>query len=122
VVADWDRLGQVLDNLFLNAARFAPEGTPIVARAGPAGDDVVLRVIDRGPGIPDDLREHVFDRFVRGPDAGESGTGLGLAIVRGLVEAQAGRVWVEDVENGGAGACLAFSLPAAPAQVAVPRE
>jgi len=119
VVADWDRLGQVLDNLFLNAARFAPERTPIVARAAPGdGGAVVLRVIDRGPGIPDDLREHVFDRFVRGPDAGESGTGLGLAIVRGLVEAQAGRVWVDDSEGGRGGACLAISLPAAPAEVA----
>jgi two-component system, OmpR family, sensor histidine kinase KdpD len=117
VVADWDRLGQVIDNLFHNAARYAPEDTPIVARAAPvAGGAVVLRVIDQGPGIPEHLREHVFDRFVRGSgEESGGGTGLGLAIVRGLVEAQAGTVWV-DSSNGSSGACIAISLPAAPAE------
>jgi K+-sensing histidine kinase KdpD len=115
VVADWDRVGQVLDNLFLNAARFAPAGTPIVARATPdASGAVVLRVIDAGPGIPNALRDTVFDRFVRGGDSDGGGTGLGLAIVRGLVEAQAGTVWVDESENG-SGACIAISLPGAPA-------
>jgi K+-sensing histidine kinase KdpD len=116
VVADWDRLGQILDNLLLNAARFAPQGTPVMVRAEPgARGMVVVRVIDRGPGIPDDLRDHVFERFVRGAGEVDSGgTGLGLAIVRGLVEAQAGRVWI-DGPDGGAGTSIAFSLPAAPA-------
>jgi K+-sensing histidine kinase KdpD len=117
VVADWDRLGQVLDNLLLNAARFAPAGTPVTIRAAPgAREMVVLRVIDRGPGIAEDLRDHVFEHFVRGTGAGDSdggGTGLGLAIVRGLVEAHAGRAWVDEPE-GGAGATIAISLPAAP--------
>jgi len=115
VVADWDRLGQILDNLLLNANRFGPPGTPIVVRAAPGGPDtVVLRVIDRGPGIPDELRDRVFDRFVRGGLEGDgTGTGLGLAIVRGLVEAQAGRAWV-DQPDGGPGTCIAVSLPAAP--------
>jgi two-component system, OmpR family, sensor histidine kinase KdpD len=119
VMADWDRLGQVIDNLFHNATRYAPEGTPIVARATPGADGVVvLRVIDRGPGIPESLRDHVFDRFVRGNGAADDGgTGLGLAIVRGLVEAQAGRVWVDQSEDG-SGACVAISLPAAPAEAA----
>jgi len=117
VMADWDRLGQVIDNLLHNAARYAPDGTPIVARATPGADGVVvLRVIDMGPGIPEHLRDHVFDRFVRGNgEADDGGTGLGLAIVRGLVEAQAGRVWVDESE-GGSGACVAISLPAAPAE------
>jgi K+-sensing histidine kinase KdpD len=118
VVADWDRLGQVLDNLLLNAARFAPDGTAITVRAAQgARDMVVLRVVDRGPGIADDLRDHVFDHFVRGAAAGDGetggGTGLGLAIVRGLVEAHAGRVWIDDPE-GGHGTTIAVSLPAAP--------
>jgi two-component system, OmpR family, sensor histidine kinase KdpD len=119
VIADWDRLGQVLDNLLLNAARFAPERTPIVTRAGPEADRaVVLRVIDEGPGIPDDLRDHVFDRFVRGTgEVDGGGMGLGLAIVRGLVEAQAGRVWVDNTE-GDRGTCIAVSLPASPAEPA----
>ena len=116
VVADWDRLGQIIDNLLLNAARFAPPETPIVVRAAPGAEDtVVVRVVDRGPGIPDELADRVFDHFVRGGDhdGSAAGTGLGLAIVRGLVEAQGGRAWVDEPEDG-AGACIAFRLPAAP--------
>ena len=115
VMADWDRLGQVLDNLLGNADHFAPPGTPIdVEATSGARDLVVLRVVDGGPGIPTEEREHVFERFVRGPAESEhAGTGLGLAIVRGLVEAQAGRVWVDDTDDG-AGTCISVALPAAP--------
>ncbi len=115
VVADWDRLGQILDNLLGNADRFAPPGTSIDMTLAPGARDlVVTRIADHGPGVPAPLQDHVFDRFVReGHDAG-GGTGLGLAIVRGLVEAHAGRVWLDDSEPG-QGAVFAFSLPAAPA-------
>jgi signal transduction histidine kinase len=120
VLADWDRLAQVLDNLFLNAHRFAPAATPIVARATSPGDrTVVLRILDSGPGIPPEMRAHVFDRFVRGGEADGVGTGLGLAIVRGLVEAQGGRVWVDD-GSARAGACIAISLPTAPVPAGAP--
>ncbi len=121
VVADWDRLGQILDNLLLNADRFAPAATPITLRAeSGARDMVVVRVIDRGPGIAGDLRDQVFERFVRGGSGdNETGLGLGLAIVRGLVEAQAGRAWVDDAD-GGVGTCIAFTLPAAPADAEMP--
>jgi len=121
VLADWDRLGQILDNLLRNADRHAPAGTPITLEAAPGKRSmVVTRVIDRGPGVEADQRERIFERFVRGPEAGmggdngavAGGTGLGLAIVRGLVEAHAGRVWVED-SAAGEGGCFAFTLPAA---------
>jgi signal transduction histidine kinase len=121
VLADWDRLGQILDNLLRNADRHAPAGTPITLEAAPGKRSmVVTRVIDRGPGVEADQRERIFERFVRGPEAGmggdngavAGGTGLGLAIVRGLVEAHAGRVWVEDAAAG-EGGCFAFTLPAA---------
>jgi two-component system, OmpR family, sensor histidine kinase KdpD len=119
VTADWDRLGQVLDNLFLNAARFAPGDSPIAVRAAPSVDGMVeLRVSDRGPGIPAELRDHVFDHFVRGGSNPGGGIGLGLAIVRGLVEAQAGRVWVDAADAPGA--CIAISLPAAVREAAQP--
>jgi K+-sensing histidine kinase KdpD len=126
VLADWDRLGQILDNLLQNADRHAPPGTPIAVAATPGKRGmVVVRVIDRGPGVPVEQRERIFERFVRGveeeppdgrlhgqPDgAAQGGTGLGLAIVRGLVEAHAGRVWIEDSEEG-EGARFAFTLPA----------
>ncbi len=122
VLADWDRLGQILDNLLRNADRHAPPGTPIALEAAPGKRSmVVTRVVDQGPGVAAELRERIFERFVRGPDAGAGngdqaptvgGTGLGLAIVRGLVEAHAGRVWVED-PAAGEGGCFAFTLPAA---------
>ena len=113
---------RVLDNLLRNADRHAPPGTPIALEAAPGKRSmVVTRVVDQGPGVAAELRERIFERFVRGPDAGAGngdqaptvgGTGLGLAIVRGLVEAHAGRVWVED-PAAGEGGCFAFTLPAA---------
>ena len=123
VLADWDRLGQILDNLLQNAHRHAPPGTPITVEGAPGKRSmVVIRVIDQGPGVQVEQRERIFERFVRGatdgetgedvPGAAPSGTGLGLAIVRGLVEAHAGRVWIEDPEEG-EGAHFAFTLPAA---------
>ena len=58
-------------------------------------------------------------RFVRDEESGSEGTGLGLAIVRGIIEAHAGRIWLDDPEDGG-GAVFAFTLPAVPADVAPP--
>ena len=113
VVADWDRFGQILDNLLGNAERVAPDGTAIAVRASRgAREMVVVRVVDQGPGIPLDVRDHVFERFVRGPGSDGAGTGLGLAIVRGLVQAQAGRAWIDDAD-GATGTTVAFALPAA---------
>jgi K+-sensing histidine kinase KdpD len=110
-LADWDRLGQVFDNLLSNADRFGPAGTAIeieVSREQP--DLVTVRVIDRGPGISRDLRDRIFERFFRGQsNGGGGGTGLGLAIVRGLIEAHAGTVAVED--RAGAGAVFRFTVP-----------
>jgi K+-sensing histidine kinase KdpD len=117
VIADWARLGQVLDNLLNNADRYAPAGTAIRVEAAPGKRSmVVIRVVDRGPGVAPDQRERIFERFVRseeGPVANAgSGTGLGLAIVRGIVEAHAGRVWVEEPREDGGGR-FAFALPSA---------
>jgi K+-sensing histidine kinase KdpD len=113
-VADWERLGQVLDNLLVNADRYAPPTSPIEIHVAPgARGTIVTRVIDHGPGVPSEMRDRLFERFARGEQTGTEGTGLGLAIVRGIVEAHAGRVWLDDPEGGG-GAVFAFTLPAAP--------
>jgi K+-sensing histidine kinase KdpD len=120
VLADWERLGQVLDNLLANADRFAPPNTPIKVQVSTELSGLAtIRVIDRGPGVPDDLRERLFERFVRGDSEGiqtkSAGTGLGLAIVKGLVEAHAGSVALEESPNG-LGAVFRFTLPLAPMQ------
>lgn len=116
VIADWQRLAQVLDNLLDNADRLSPPAGEIHVSVSPISEHrVVIRVRDDGPGVPVELRDHIFERFVRGADSRanpNAGMGLGLPIVRGLVEAQGGHVWLEDSAPG-SGACFAFSLPAA---------
>jgi K+-sensing histidine kinase KdpD len=110
VLADWDSLGQIFDNLLDNANRFAPPGTPIAIRvAHEAAGQITIRVVDRGPGVPAPMRERLFNRFVKGPSNAGDGTGLGLAITRGLVEAHAGSIALEDGEPGET--TFRFTLP-----------
>ncbi|MGQ9474714.1 MAG: PAS domain-containing sensor histidine kinase [Actinomycetota bacterium] len=108
--ADWDKVRQVVINLLDNSFRFSPPGDPVVVTGDVQDGEVVVRVKDRGPGIPPEDRERLFDKFTRSKAEGiEGGLGLGLYIVRTYVEAHGGRVWVEDEE--GMGAVVAFSLP-----------
>ncbi|HMJ54973.1 MAG TPA: sensor histidine kinase KdpD [Polyangiaceae bacterium] len=101
---------QVLVNLFENAAKYTPAGTAIEVSAKSADDEIVVEVADRGPGIPADERERVFDKFHRGPsERTKGGVGLGLTICRAVVIAHGGRIWVEDREGGGAS--FKFALP-----------
>ena len=113
VLADWARLGQVFDNLLSNANRFAPPSTEIAIEVTHEQAGLVtVRVSDRGPGIPVELRDRIFERFFRGKtDGGMGGTGLGLAIVKGLVDAHAGTVAVDDGQAPGA--TIRFTLPEA---------
>lgn len=112
VLADWDRLGQVFDNLLANADRYAPPGTSIMVAVGQEDARfVTIRVIDAGPGVPLELRDRLFNRFVKGGSDSPGGTGLGLAITRGLVEAHGGRIALEDRPQGGTS--FRFSLPQA---------
>lgn len=113
VLADWGRLGQILDNLLWNADRYSPAETPIEVRVDREDPEYAgVRVVDHGPGVPPELRDRLFDRFVRGDTerTNPGGTGLGLAIVRGLVEAQAGHISL-DPQRTGEGASFRFTLP-----------
>jgi len=112
VLADRDRIGQVLRNLLCNAAKYSPDGSLISLRAASAGDGRVrIEVADRGPGIrPDDL-ERIFERFGRGRngrDGGVSGAGLGLYISRRIVRAHGSDLTVRS--RPGAGSVFAFEL------------
>ncbi|MGH2807835.1 MAG: PAS domain-containing sensor histidine kinase, partial [Actinomycetota bacterium] len=101
VLADADRLDQVVTNLVTNAVRYGGDEIAIVAETD--GDRVEIRFIDDGSGVPDELVPHLFDPFTRGPNAsGTGGAGLGLAIVRELVTAQDGEISYEAAESGGA--------------------
>ena len=111
VVVDVDRIQQVLTNLLDNAAKSSPPNGTVTVRLWEDGGRVHVSVTDQGPGLSADLRERVFDKFVRGRDANVSGTGLGLYISRQILDAHGGEIDVESGEAGGA--TFRFSLPAA---------
>lgn len=114
VEADPERVHQVLFNLLDNAFRFSPPDAAVTVRATRVNGSCEVSVEDAGPGIPEEHRAHVFDRFYR-VDAGRSrddgGTGIGLTIVRSVVEAHGGRIWVEQADGGGSR--FRFVLPVA---------
>ena len=113
VKLDFVLMEQALGNLLTNAAVHTPPGTPIEVGARIEGPDLVLEVSDRGPGLPADQLERIFDLFHRAPTAKPGGTGLGLAIVKGFIEAQGGRVLAANRPGGGA--LFAIRMPAADA-------
>ncbi len=101
---------QVLINLLENAAKYSPSGTPIDISASTDGARLVVAVADRGPGIPRELVDRIFEKFYRLPREGAGGgAGLGLAICRGIVDAHGGRIWAENGDGGGA--IFRFALP-----------
>jgi len=97
-----DELHRLALNLIENALRHTPPGTHVQATLASVGDDVVLTVEDDGPGIPEELRPRLFERFVRGRGDRGGGSGLGLAIVRAVAESHGGSVAVERAPAGGA--------------------
>jgi two-component system sensor histidine kinase KdpD len=106
VELDYLEIDQVLTNLIENAVRYTPVESPIEVSAYIEGEQVVISVADRGPGIPPGDLERVFDKFYRvlhgqQPTGYPSGSGLGLAVCKGLVEAHGGRIWAELREGGG---------------------
>jgi len=97
---DPDLIRRVLENLVDNAIRHAPEGTSVRVTALDATTGLEVRVADAGPGVPEALRERVFDRFVQGEAASKAGRGLGLAFCKLAVDAHRGRIWIEDARPG----------------------
>ncbi len=117
-------LPQVIHNLVDNALRYTPPGTPINVAAWTTESNIIVKVADEGPGLTDDERSRVFQRFYRGraarPTGGQSGIGLGLTICEGIIKAHAGRIWTE--ENTPRGVAFLFSLPIDRPQPSVPVE
>jgi len=116
ILADGDRLHQILCNLLDNALAHTPAGGQICVHAAQAGEAVEFRIQDTGEGIAAEHLPLIFERFYRvdkSRDRTTGGAGLGLAIVRQLVEAQGGRVSAHS--NVGEGTTILFSLPIAPA-------
>jgi two-component system sensor histidine kinase KdpD len=109
--ADAALMEQVIANLLLNAALHTPAGTPLFLAGGIDGarSRVFFTVADRGPGLPPEMRDRLFQKFQRGDAARIGGLGLGLSIIRGFVTAQGGEVVAG--ENPGGGAVFTVYLP-----------
>ncbi len=122
VHCDRDRLMQVVANLLENARKFMSPGGRVTASAAARPGAVRITITDNGPGVPDELREAIFDKFFQadgGPTRKVGGAGLGLAICRAIVEdGHGGRIWVEP--GAGGGAAFVVELALAPRGLARP--
>ncbi len=112
VVADSDRIHQMLTNLLTNAAQYCRPGDHVTVRVDRDGSHGLLQVTDTGPGICAASLPHVFDRAWRGPAATVPGSGLGLPIVRALAEAHGGTATLDSTE--GVGTTISIRLPGLP--------
>jgi two-component system OmpR family sensor kinase len=110
-----DALRILLANLVDNALRYTPPGGSVDVRVAPDGDQARIEVADSGPGIPEEERERVFDRFYRGRQAPGGGSGLGLAIVRQVVTLHGGSIALDKGPSGGLLVSARFPTGAPPA-------
>jgi hypothetical protein len=102
-VADVDvtKVERMLENLLVNAARHTPADSRVWVRLWSDVAGVTIAVEDDGPGVPDEVKQTIFEPFRRGPDRSRPGSGIGLSLVARFAELHGGRAWVEDREGGG---------------------
>lgn len=112
VAVDFAQMARAITNLIDNALRYSPAEEAVTVGAAVVGTELRLWVQDRGPGIADEEKTLVFDKFFRGAASGAApgGTGLGLAICREIVRSHDGAVWAEDGPGGGARFVVALPL------------
>jgi signal transduction histidine kinase len=114
IPGDETRIRQILDNLLTNAIKYSEPQSPVTVQLVDDGDFVQVRVVDRGPGIPPESREELFEMFSRlrtEDNADDSGLGLGLAISKRIAEAHGGDLSVDNDKDGGRGAVFVLRLP-----------
>jgi PAS domain S-box-containing protein len=111
VTIDEKRMTQVLNNLLSNAVKYSPKGGRIQIRGRIRPDDILICVMDEGPGIAQEDIPHIFDRFYRSSQAAQKtkGAGLGLYLAKAVVEAHGGNIWIDNQSKKGTSIC--FTLP-----------
>jgi two-component system sensor histidine kinase KdpD len=102
IEVDRSMVERIIENLLVNAARHTPIGTPVHINVRARADSVIITVEDEGHGIPDELKESLFDPFRQGPGALGKGVGIGLSLVKRFAELHGGSAKVEDAPGGGA--------------------
>ncbi|MER6013657.1 sensor histidine kinase KdpD [Streptomyces bluensis] len=126
VAVDAGLLERAVANIVENAVKYSPPGARVLVAASALADRVELRVVDRGPGVPDDAKDRIFEPFQRHGDAPRgAGVGLGLAVARGFAEAMEGTLNAEDTPGGGLTMVLtlrAVDALRAPARLAEPER
>jgi len=112
ISADPELLSLALRQLIDNALKYSPPGSPIRVSADLEGERVVIRVQDRGPGIPERERERIFDKFYRRGGSRDSvpGTGLGLYIAREIIRTHGGDLWIDGEPGEGSEFCAALPV------------
>lgn len=105
VLCDADQLRRALVNLLHNAIKWSPQNDAVTITAADSGEEVLVTVFDNGPGVADDVRERIFERFYQTDKSrsGDEGAGLGLAICKHIIEAHGGRIWAEGNSQGKGG-------------------
>jgi signal transduction histidine kinase len=112
IVLDKNKIQRVINNLIDNALKFSPDGGQVLVKVVPSDEvNIEIHVLDRGPGIPDEYSQSIFDRFfqIPGHSSRKRGTGLGLTYCKLITEAHHGRIWVKNRTGGGSD--FGLSLP-----------
>jgi two-component system sensor histidine kinase KdpD len=124
VAVDPGLLERSVANIVENAVKYSPPDEPVLVSASAMADRVELRVVDRGPGVPDEAKDRIFEPFQRHGDAPRgAGVGLGLAVARGFAEAMSGTLNAEDTPGGGLTMVLSLRVAGPhPASVAPARD
>ncbi|MEU6218972.1 sensor histidine kinase KdpD [Streptomyces sp. NPDC047022] len=123
VSVDKGLLERAVANIVENAVKYSPQDEPVLVSASTLGSRVELRVVDRGPGVPDDAKGRIFEPFQRYGDAPRgAGVGLGLAVARGFTEAVGGTLGAEDTPGGGLTMVITLPVQGHMAKVSSPRQ
>ena len=121
VSVDPGLLERVVANVVENAVKYSPPQEKVLVSASAIADRVEIRVVDQGPGVPDDAKDRIFEPFQRYGDSPRgNGVGLGLAVARGFAEAMGGTLSAEDTPGGGL--TMVLSVPTAPQRAQEARD